>query len=129
MDILQDKKKRIYISRGSLKQYATSSKEYKHQHYLLVREVVLQRQKDKARKIKDLGTYECKDCEKTFSTKKRLDRHMGGSMHNKIKKDKKIYICEDCKYNTTQFGHYNRHLLSRKHKYNVIKENTSSEEE
>jgi hypothetical protein len=60
-------------------------------------------------------TFVCEPCDKVFSCKFNLQRHLKTDRHMRCCQTK-TYTCEPCNYTTKQKSNYDKHCASEKHK-------------
>lgn len=104
-------------------------------YYKKNRTRVLQKIKIRNDKRKEEKTFQCIECDKTYTDNRNLQKHLNGTRHAKriARKDKNYllaYDCVVCEYSTKYKQNYNTHLKSKKHARNSIpakKEEVSEE--
>ena len=89
-------------------------KKYYNEHKDNIIKIALRSQK----KAKEYHRFRCEEHDISYPSNCRLQRHFDGYKHNP---DKYItYKCDICKFLTKQKFHYNKHVETRKHKYNFM---------
>lgn len=76
------------------------------------------------KKAKEYGRFRCEEHNISYPNNSRLQRHLNGYKHNS---DRYItYKCDLCIFSSKQKFHYDKHINTMKHKYNIILKTNSN---
>ena len=69
-----------------------------------------------------MGYYRCEECQHNFHGVTDLNRHMVSKIHvQPVRRIKKSFNCEYCKYNTPREAYMILHIKTKKHAMNLRK--------